>query len=98
MTDRKKMRELLKKAKLSIDSQNAKLKAKDQEIGDIQERFRDATLRNQDLMATLEIFQQKRNGIKRDQVKQILARFKINELSFTLFETKDLEFEWYKDT
>jgi hypothetical protein len=35
MTDRKKMRELLKKAKLSIDSQNAKLKAKDQEIGDI---------------------------------------------------------------
>jgi hypothetical protein len=45
----------------------------------------------------LEIFQEKRNGIGKQSVKQILARIKVNDVGYTLIENKDLEIEWYKD-
>ncbi len=49
-------------------------------------------------MLTLEIFQAKRNGVKKEEVKDIKARVKVNDISYTLISTKDFEFEWYKDT
>jgi len=49
-------------------------------------------------MQTLEIFQQKRNGIKTEDVKRIAARIKVNDIAFSLIETKDFEMDWYKES
>lgn len=30
-------------------------------------------------------------------VKNIIARIKVNDVGYTLVESKEMEFEWYKD-
>ena len=49
-------------------------------------------------MQTLEIFQKAKNGIDADNVKEIRARVKVNDIGFTLIETKEFDLVWYKDT
>lgn len=60
--------------------------------------------RNRDLTSTLEIFQSRRNGIRTEQVKMLLARVRVNDVGYVLIESKlgdsqyESECEWYKDS
>ena len=92
-----KFKELMKKAKAAIDSWTAKCKSEREKGAEVEGRLREATERNKDLTRTLEIWQEKRNGIRSEQVKSVLARIKVNEVGYTLVESKDMDVEWYKD-
>jgi hypothetical protein len=60
--------------------------------------------RNRDLTTTLEIFQSRRNGLKSDQVKRIVARVRVEDVGYALVESRinsesyESECEWYKDS
>lgn len=86
------------KAKAAIDSSSLKQKQAMEQLAQCEAKAKDATERNKDLMQTLEIFQQKRNGIKTEDVKRIAARIKVNDIAFSLIETKDFEMDWYKES
>ena len=51
--ERKKLRELLKKAKAAIDQSNLKLKTTKEQM---EQKLKDVEVRNQELVQTLEIF------------------------------------------
>ena len=94
----KKLKELLKKAKGIIDLNQNKYKASVDQQKELQTKLLEATDRNQDLLHTLEIFQAKRNGMSKDNVKEFVARVKVNDTGYTLIQSKDQEREWYKDS
>ena len=50
------------------------------------------------MQATLEIFQERRQGVRTEQVRAIVAKIKVNDISYSLIESKDQELEWYQDS
>jgi len=102
--DKSKLKTLLKKAKVAIDSLNSKYKSSQENLKTLDLRLREALERNRDLTTTLEIFQSRRNGLKSDQVKRIVARVRVEDVGYALVESRinsesyESECEWYKDS
>lgn len=96
--ERKKYKGLLMKAKQSIESTQARNKQLQEQIKSQNVMLQEAIQRNKDLTTTLEIFQSKRNGIQSKDIKAILARVKVQDVGYTLIESKECEVEWYKDS
>ena len=61
----------------------------------LENNFTQVLEKNKDLVQTLEIIQKQRNGVEKTEVKDILARMKYKEASFTLLELKSGEYQWY---
>ena len=92
------LKNLLKKAKTAIDSINSKYKSLMDHSKSIEMRHTQAMNNNKDLVQKLEIIQKQRNGIEKSDIKQILARIRCNETSYTLIQNKNQECIWYQDT
>lgn len=69
LSDRARLKNLLKKAKTAIDSINAKYKATLEQAKSMDGKLNQAMEKNKDLVQTLEIIQKQRNGIERSNVK-----------------------------
>ena len=67
-----------------MDSINAKYRQTQDREKMLEGKLMQAMEKNQDLVHTLEIIQKQRNGIERGEVKQILARIRCNDTSYTL--------------
>lgn len=98
LDDRVRLKNLLKKAKTAIDSINSKYKSLMDHSKSIEMRHTQAMNNNKDLVQKLEIIQKQRNGIEKSDIKQILARIRCNETSYTLIQNKNQECIWYQDT
>ena len=98
MSDRTKLKNLLKKAKVAIDSINAKYKSADEGRKSSEQTVLNALEKNKDLVKTLEIIQNQRNGIDKSDVKAILCRLRCDDINYTLIQRKDMETVWYQDS
>lgn len=49
------------------------------------------------LESRLQEYENRRNGIQRNQVSQILARIKVGETGYTLIQNVEHACEWYRD-
>lgn len=89
MSDRTKLKGLLKKAKVAIDSINQKYKSACDMQKQSEQKMMNALEKNKDLVQTLEIIQSSRNGIEKSDISSILCRVRCDDKGYTLIQTKN---------
>ena len=78
MSDRTRLKNLLKKAKTALDNINLKYRQTQDKLSASDTKLREAISKNDQLTKTLEIIQEQRNGISNaSQVKNLLCRIKV---------------------
>ena len=98
LSDRKKLKGLLQKAKVAIDSINGKFKQAEEAKKQANQKIGEVMQQNKDLVQTLEIVQKQRTGIERSDVKDILCRLKCNDVGYTLIQNKSGDCVWFQDS
>lgn len=98
MGDRTKLKTLLRKAKLAIDSINLKYKNCHDKASFSESQLLNALAKNKELLTTLEIIQRQRSNIERPDVKKLLCRIKCNDVGYTLIENKNSDCQWFQDS
>lgn len=96
--DKVKLKQLLKKAKVALDSLTSKHKAVSEQARLIEVKLQHSEEKSKTLEHKLSEFQRRKNGVAKNEVSQILARIKVGETGYTLIQ--DVEHgacDWYRD-
>lgn len=84
--DKSKLKNLLRKAKTAIDALNSKLKNSQDSHRTLEHMLHLTEKQRNDFGAELEKLKKRRSGIDKSQVRQLLARVKVNEIGYTLVQ------------